>query len=293
MIVDSGRRHFIAGLVAASSALLLPRASRAAPLEKVRETGTLRIGLYDNNRPWSWNDGGKPAGIDADMARIIAEEMGVKADLALFSADEDVTDDLRNVVWRGGLLGFRACDLMMHVPFDRTFMASQDQVLILAPYYRETFGAICAADSGRDCEAVPTVFRGRRIAAELDSIPDFYLLGSFGGVLRADLDHYPTGYEAAGAVTAGKADFAVATRAQIDAVLTDQPEAGAKRRQSSLPAIMSPGWDIGIAVKENSRSLGFAVEEIIDRISKDGRLAKIFAKYGTIWTPADAATPHA
>lgn len=288
----SGRRTFLAGLGAAGAALFLPRIAEAAPLEKVKETGILRVGLYDNNRPWSWDDGGKTVGIDADIARAVAEALGVRVDLALFAADEDVSDDLRNVVWRGGLLGFRPCDVMMHVPFDRKFMADQDQVVVLAPYYREAFTAICAADSARDCEAVPTVFRGRRLAAELDSIPDFYLMGSFGGVLRPDLTHYPTGYDAASAVQAGKADFAVATRAQIDAVLADQPGGGGKRRQGPLPAMMSPGWDIGIAVKENSRSLGFAVEDIMNGMADDGQLAAIFAKYGTEWRAAAATTPH-
>jgi len=292
MTVANGRRHFLATLGAAGAALLLPRAGWAAPLEKVKEAGTLRVGLYANNRPWSWDDAGVVRGIDADIARAVAEELGVKTDLALFTADEDVSDDLRNVVWRGGLLGFRPCDIMMHVPFDRKFMADQDQVLVLAPYYREAFGAICAADSGRDCEAVPTVFRGRRVAAELDSIPDFYLLGSFGGVLRPDLEHYPTGFDAAAAVQSGKADFAVATRAQIDAAIAAEPEGGAKRRQGPLPAMLSPGWDIGIAVKENSRSLGFAIEDAMGKIAEDGRLAAIFARYGTEWKAADAATPH-
>jgi len=272
-------------------AALRPSAVRAAPLEKVRETGVLRVGLYTDNRPWSWDDHGKPAGIDADIAHALAETLGVRADIALFTADEDISDDLRNVVWRGGLLGFQPCDVMLHVPFDRQIMQAEDNVVILAPYYHETFGAACARDGG-DCEAMPAAFKGRPIAAELDSIPDFYLLGHGGGVLAKTLVHVPTGYDAISALADGRAEFAVATTAQIESAVADHADAGIKVRKGPLPLMLSPGWDIGIAVKENSRSLGFALEKAIDDMIDAGRMKAIFAAHGVTWRPAAASLPN-
>lgn len=282
-----GRRAFVAGLAALAGSAALPPMARAAPLADVREAGVLRVGLYAANRPWSWDDGGKVAGIDADIARAVAATLGVKTDLALFPADEEVSDDLRNVVWRGGLLGFRKCDVMFHVPFDRAFAAKEDQVAILAPYYREGFGAACSPDMDA-CEAMPTEFRGRKLAAELDSIPDFYLIGSFGGILRPSVAHFDTGYDAVAAVKAGKAELAVATDAQIDSALATAPGDTARRRKGPLPAMLSPGWDVGIAVNEASRSLGFAIEEAMDAMIADGRMAAIFAAHGVTWRPAAA-----
>jgi ABC-type amino acid transport substrate-binding protein len=268
-------------------ASLRPAALWAAPLEKVKALGALRVGLYADNRPWSWEDGGKPAGIDVDLAHALAEKLGVRADIALFTADEDLSDDLRNVIWRGGLLGFQPCDVMLHVPFDRQLMAREDNVTFLAPYYRESFGAACG--EAADCEAMPVRWKGKRIAAELDSIPDFYLLGHAGGALSKDVIHVPTGYEAVMAVGKGEADAAVASTAQIEAALHDAPDAGILRRKGFLPAMLSPGWDIGIAVKENSRNLGFAIEEQFAAMAKDGRMKAIFAKYGVEWKPALAS----
>lgn len=285
------RRAFLGGLAAGAGSLALPRISMGAPLANVRELGVLRVGLYTNNRPWSWEEGGKVMGIDADIARAVAESFGVRTDLALFPADEEVSDDLRNVVWRGGLLGFRKCDVMMHVPFDRTFAAQEDQVVILAPYYHEAFGAACSPGMA-ECEGTPTEFRGKRLAAEIDSIPDFYLIGSFGGILRPDVTHYTTGFEAVAAVKSGEADLAVATDAQIESALANAPGEG-KRRKGPLPAMLSPGWDIGIAVDEKSRSLGFAIEEEMDAMMADGRMAEIFARYGVTWRPANAVAPNA
>lgn len=297
MAVD--RRAFIGALARSAAgmagamalpALLAPTPLLAAPLEKVRELGVLRVGLYADNRPWSWSDSGKPAGIDVDLAHALAEALGVRADIALFLADEDLSDDLRNVVWRGGLLGFQPCDVMLHVPFDRQFMAREDNVAFLAPYYRERFGAVCGPQVD-DCEAPPVRLKGRRLAAELDSIPDYYLLGSFGGVLAKDIVHQPTGYGAVVAVSRGEADAAIATVAQIEAAMADIGSDGLRRRAGPLPAMMSPGWDIGIAVKENSRNLGFAIEEQVAKLSADGRMKAIFARHGVDWRPALAAQP--
>ncbi|NLR70148.1 ABC transporter substrate-binding protein [Novosphingobium sp. ERN07] len=280
-----GRREFLASAILFAA---LPSTANAAPLEKVKDLGVLRVGLYADNRPWSWAEGGKAMGIDADIARTLAEALGVRADIQLFLADEDISDDLRNVVWRGGLLGFQPCDVMLHVPFDRTLMQQENNVVFLSPYYRETFGAACSREVG-NCEAAPAAFKGRKVAAELASIPDFYLLGYAGGTLAKDLIHLPTGYGAAAALTDGTADFAVATTAQIEAVVKDHPDAGIKVRKGPLPMMMSPGWDIGIAVKENARNLGFALDEAIEKMIANGRLAAIFAQHGVAWKPALAA----
>ena len=282
------RRGFLAGALSAGCAALLSGPLGAAPLARVKELGVLRVGLYADNRPWSWDKGGGvPAGIDVDLAMAIAEQLGVKHEIALFTADEDLSDDLRNVIWRGGLLGFRRCDLMLHVPFDMQLSAREDQVVFVAPYYREEFTALCSAQT-RDCDQPPQRFVGSTVAAELDSIPDFYLMGSFGGILRGDVEHFPTGFEAAGAVHDGAAEMAVATRAQIEASMVDKAGSGARLRKSPLPMMPSSGWDIGMAVREDSRSLGFAVEEIVAAMAGDGRMAALFRQHGVTWQAAAA-----
>lgn len=282
------RRGFLAGLAGAGAALTLGGPLGAAPLATVRELGVLRVGLYADNRPWSWEEGGMPMGIDVDLARAIAEGLGVRPEIALVAAGEEVSDDLRNIVWRGGLLGFRRCDLMLHVPFDMQFAAQEDQVVFVAPYYREEFTALCSAQT-KDCDMPPQRFVGNKVGAELDSVPDFYLIGSFGGVLRGDVEHYPSGYAAAGAVHDGEVEMAVATRAQIEASVADRKgTSGAKLRKSPLPLMPTQGWDIGMAVREDSRSLGFAVEEIVAAMAADGRMTALFAKHGVTWQQAAA-----
>jgi hypothetical protein len=56
-----------------------------------------------------------------------------------------------------------------------------------------------------------------------------------------------------------------------------------------LPTLTSPGWDIGMAVKENSRTLGDAVEDIVAAMTASGELKAIFARHGVSYAPPLAA----
>ncbi len=279
------RRGVLAGIIGAAGAVVLPNPLAAAPLDKVKAAGVLRVGLYQDNRPWSWEEGGRPRGIDVDLAVAIAAALGVKPDIALFPADENVSGDLRNVIWRGGLLGFRRCDLMLHVPFDMQFAAQEERSVFIAPYFHEEFTAICGSQT-KDCNMPPQRFVGSKVGAELDSIPDFYLVGGFGGILRSDVVHFPTGYAAAQAVHDGEVEMAVSSRAQIEASMFDRPDSKAKLRTSPLPLLASDGWDIGMAVRDDSRSLGAAVEDVVSQMIEDGELPALFSKYGVNWQAA-------
>ncbi|KQU46987.1 ABC transporter substrate-binding protein [Sphingomonas sp. Leaf339] len=278
-----GRRGFLAGALASA---LLPGAAAAVSFNKVKAAGVMRVAVYRDFAPWSWRQDGRLVGIDVDFAEALAKAIGVRAELVDFMADEDVGDDLRNMIWRGPLIGGSAADLMMHVPYDRAFSLANDRAVFLAPYYREGFQMACGVDT--DCEVAPPQLKGKRLVAELDSIPDFYLSGSFGGVLRSDVQHLTSGDAALTAVKEGKADAVLATRAQVEHALMGG-NTKVKVRHGPLPALPSPGWDVGLAVKDDSRDLGDALERAVAGLQKDGTLAAIFAKYGVTPKPALSA----
>jgi len=287
MIDAVTRRAWLGGALALGGAALLPTQVAAAPLAKVRETGILRVAVYGDNRPWSWDDHGTVRGVDADLGQALAAKLGVRADVVAFMPGDDLAADFRNTVWRGGLLGFRVCDVMLHVPFDHELMLKNDQVAIIAPYYREGFAMVCGNEQS-DCEVQPPQLHGRRLAAETASVSDAYLVGGFGGLLRSNVHHYQGGYEAAQAVATGEADAALATRAQVEAMLHDNPGKGLHRRKGPIPAMVSPGWDIAMAVKDNSRTLGDALETIVADMIASGEMAALFATHGVEWHPAIA-----
>lgn len=276
MIID--RRGLLAG---AFAALACPAAVRAAPVDKVKAAGVLRVAVYRDFEPWSWRDGaGKLTGIDVELGEALAAKLGVRAQAVDFMADESVDDDLRNMIWRGSLIGGQVADVMMHVPVDRKLALDNDRVSIGAPYYREGFQMACALDT--DCDVPPPQLKGKRLAAELDSIPDFYLSGSFGGVLRGDVQHLLSGAAAIEEVVQGRADAVLATRAQIEHAKAGPAGARLKLRRGPLPALPSPGWDVGIAVKDDSRDLGDALEAAMEALKTEGAIDAILARYGVV-----------
>jgi ABC-type amino acid transport substrate-binding protein len=234
-------------------------ALRAASLEKIRSAGVLRIAVYRDFAPWAWDDGGTLRGIDVELGTAIAQKLGVKAEFRDFLAGDDVDDDLRNMVWKGPATGGMLSDIMMHAPFDRTFALRNDRVVIVAPYYRESFAIGCSRDL--DCEDPPVQFKGHKIAVELNSIPDFYMSGQFGGALRSDVV------------------LAMATRAQVEHALSKGGDVLVARK-GPIPALTSPGWDIGLAVKDDSRDLGDRLETLLPEMITDKTVPAIFARYG-------------
>lgn len=269
------RRSVLAGFGAAMVTPALPL--HAMSLEKVRAQGVLNIGVYRDFEPWAWYEGDKHVGIDVELGSAIAAKIGVRAQVRDYLAGEDVDEDLRTIVWKGPATGGTLSDVMMHVPYDRTFALRNDRVVIVAPYYREGFALACGTDI--DCEVPPPQFKGKKLVAELDSIPDFYLSGSFGGVLRSDVTHVPSGMAALNQVRDGKSDVAMATRAQIEHALA-QGRDKLFARKGPLPALSSPGWDIALAVKDDSRDLGDHIEGIVADMRKDGMIDALLKKYG-------------
>ena len=269
------RRGVIAGIGAAAALPAFP--ARAASLEKIRSAGILRIAVYRDFAPWAWLEGATLRGIDVDLGTAIAHKLGVRPEFRDFLAGDDVDDDLRSMVWKGPATGGTLSDIMMHAPFDRAFALRNDRVVIVAPYYRESFAIGC----GRavDCEDPPARFKGHKIAVELNSIPDFYMSGQFGGALRSDVVHMTSGMVALDSVREGKTDLAMATRAQVEHALSKGGDAIVARK-GPIPALTSPGWDIGLAVKDDSRDLGDRLDTLLPELIADKTVPAIFDRYG-------------
>ncbi|HNM21761.1 MAG TPA: ABC transporter substrate-binding protein, partial [Rhodocyclaceae bacterium] len=110
--MSNDRRLWLKGLAALPLAGVLPVA--ADELDAIRKRGRLRIAVYNDFPPYSAN----AKGIDAEVGRALAEKLGLTAEVVGFNADEDMSDDLRNMVWKGHYLGTQPADVMMHVPVD-------------------------------------------------------------------------------------------------------------------------------------------------------------------------------
>ncbi len=272
----------LAGVLLAMAAALMAAAPVHADMAKIRETGTLKIALYKGLLPFSGNVGGQFTGIDVALANALAKQMGLSPSLLPFDADDDsMSDDLRNMVWRGHYLGYGPADVMLHVPVDPAFIRENRQALIFAPYHREGFVLVY------DRDRVPQVSRfedlaGQPTGAERGSAGASALLSSAQGVLRDKVKIYTDAGDAVRALFSGEIAAAMVTRAQYESALKAQGQSAARFLVTELasPVVPAHGWAIGMAVKADQRALAEALENALNALRASGELQRIFAQYG-------------
>ena len=264
-----------------AAALLAPAAVPAAPLDTVVERGVLRIAVYRDFPPFSDEVEGRLVGVDVELGRRIAEGLGVKPDIFLLSADETLSDDLRNAVWKGPRLGGAVADLMLHVPYDREFQKLEELSVLFGAYYQEELVV-----ARRQAPATLAHLAGERIGVETDAIADLYLGFAFGGALRQGLVHFMTYREMAAALFAGDLDAVMGPRSQVEAALGERRDRFAIVAPAT-PGLMKRSWPLGMAVKQDSRDLAYAVGDIVQGLMADGSLERLFQDHGLTYTPPE------
>jgi ABC-type amino acid transport substrate-binding protein len=265
------------GLTLLSAVPLATSPAQAAPLDTVRERGNLAVIVYRDFPPFSQQKGGKVVGIDVDIAQEIGKRLGVAVEILQLTADESVDDDLRNGVWKGTVVGGRVGDVMMHVPYDRQLDIRNDMAVLFGPYYQETL----AVARPRQTLTVAEL-SDERTAVELDSISDLYLSGVFGGSIRDSLHRFLTYAEAVKAYQDGEVSALMGTRSELQAAVKglDHPPVVSV---PGLPGLTMRSWPLGVAVKMDSRDLGYAVADALQAMMDDGTLEGIFQTYGVTY----------
>ena len=252
-------------------------AAQGRDLPEILLRGEIRVALYNALPPFS--DGGR--GIDLDIAGALARKLGIRLAPLWFDADENVTDDLRNMVWKGHYLGTGPADAMMHAPVDRDFMDANRGVRFVAPYFVERF------DIARDTRRVPrldslAVFARETIAVESDTWPDSAMLAADGGRYVRNLVHFRTTGEAVGALRDGRVSAVFARRSELEAGLDGVSHIAI----AAAPLAVGPReWAVGIAVKADNAALAAALQHAMGELEAEGVLAQIFARHGVRRVP--------
>jgi ABC-type amino acid transport substrate-binding protein len=275
-------------------AALLPGAARARiysdtvnmvgeSLDEIRAKGRLKVAVYEDFAPFSAARDGRLAGIDCDIARLLSEKLGLRLELNSVQAADTVEDDLRNHVWRGGVVDRSVVNLMLHVPYSRELETRSELAVLVQPYFTEAF--VVACDPYRlEGDASLAALAGSTIGVELDSLPDFYLGSTLGGRLRDGLVHYRRPEDGLDALLRGEITAFMGLRSQIEAGL------GSERERFDLDSIPLSGltaasWAVGAAVRENARDLGYAAGDILADAVRNGTMAAIFAVHGISYHP--------
>lgn len=271
------RRDCLRWLGAAAAVASTPLRAAATPLDRVRERGALKVGIYHEMPPF--HVGGK--GIDVDLAQALAESLGVRLSLLPFHADENMNDDLRSMVWRGHYLGYGPADVLLHVPVDRPLMDANPQVSILAPYCRDRVAI------ARRLEQVPRLdtlsqLADRKVAVPGQSLAGWLLIGADGGAYRNQLlTHWKNGAEAAHALSRGEVAAAGGLASELESVLRGDPRFAI----TPMPSPRAPrdGWALGMAVKRDAVDLAQALQAVVNDLAASGRLRDMFTRANVDW----------
>jgi ABC-type amino acid transport substrate-binding protein len=253
--------------------------------------GELKVAVYKDFAPYSFEDGGQARGVDVDLAKALAKALGVRLELVWAPAGEKLDDDLRDYIWRGNQLrNQQLADLMMRVPYDRDYAQKRNElgelenghVVMFGPYQNESWQV--AYDRRRlDSVGSVAVFEHHPIGVEVDSVPSFYLTSVFNGMLSARTHHYPGVPQAFAAMKAGEVDAVMAMRGEIDWQVHEANDSQLALAQNAYPNMGKQLWEIGMAVHESNRQLAYAVEEALEGLIRDGTLEAIYAGYGLRW----------
>ena len=249
-------------------------------IDEIVKRGTIRIAVYEDFPPYSWRDGATPRGIDVEVGALVAADLGVAPDFVFVDAGETIETDLRNVIWRGGLLKEPVSNVMMRVPYDPVFACRVEQVVFTGQYTTERIAIGFDAAEYPDDPPVPAYFRFDTVAVENDSIADFYLSSFPGGQLSGNVRRHATMAQAMRALDAGEVKAAMGPLAQIEWGLHERPDAGLAVHAPPLPAFSAGDWTIGVAVNFRFRPLAYAVDDAILAALQDGRIAAIHEAYG-------------
>ena len=253
-------------------------ASSAADVPDTQTPGRLRVAVYADFPPYS----AKGKGIDIEIGKELARRMGMEPEVIEYTADEDMSDDLRNMVWKGHYLGTRPADVMLHVPVDKYLADNNEQVRIFAPYHVESLAV------ARDPRRIPPVtgsaaraleaFTREKIGVETASLADDFLMSVMNGRLRQNVVHFTTVAQAVQAMKQGQIGAVMAARTEVESAVGT----GTAYEISAvtMPELRIKGWALGLAVKAGNDPLAEALGKAMQEIDRDGTLAKIFTDNG-------------
>jgi len=272
-------------LLLLSMTLCVP-ASYARPVDDVIDSGKLVVFAYSDYAPYSWVEGDTATGIDIEIARRFGESLGVDVEFLIRGADENLDDDLRVNIWKGDLIHRKVADVMMHAPFDREVDARNEFAVLTGPYFQEQMALVFNLDEHPSVETFGR-FVSNPIAVELDTAGDFFLSNAFRGQLQQSVKRGRTFADAKTLYMNGEVGALMGSRAQAEWVALQADDMNSEVTQPPMPGIVRTGWPIGIAVKHDSRDLGYTLGDVLTELIDSGEMLAIYAQYGVTWLPPE------
>lgn len=248
--------------------------------DAILERGFMTFAVYEDFAPYSWKEQSEPRGIDIEIARAIADEIGVEARFNFFAADENVDADFRNHVWKGPLIDGQVSNIMMHAPYNKDLQCRNEFVVLGGQYMNETLATAYSAMSFPDGAPTTPYFRFHKVGVENHTISAFYLENFNGGMLLPNIVHYPSHEAAFAGIEAGEVDAVLGVKGKLEFLdISDKIEVGTP----PLVNFALNEWTIGIAVNFRYREVFYTASGVIEEMIADGRMRALFEAYNVTW----------
>jgi ABC-type amino acid transport substrate-binding protein len=262
----------------------------ARSYDDIVASNEITVAVYRDFAPFSYQINGEAKGIDVDVAKHIAKGLGVELRLRWVTADENVEDDLRNNLWKGHFLNRTVADLMLRVPYDKKYSQLRDdigelvhaQVHMFAPYHTESWKIVFNSQKIEDVSTM-AVFQYHDIGVEVDSIPQFYLISAFNGRMSKKTKQFNSLSLAIAAMHEQKVDAVMGLRSQVSYYKHQLTSPNYQLANNAFPNIGKQQWDIGMAVKNDYRQLGYAIADIVEVMINKGIMKSIFEDYHAVY----------
>ena len=257
-------------LIAVLLALLMLLAAAAATaedaLETIKNRGTLVVGMEGNWSPWTYHDEktGELTGLEVDIANLIAEGLGVKA-------------DFQEAPWDALLAGVNAgrFDIICN---GVGYTEERAQSYNFTTPYVYSNKVLVVAESNEDIKTVDDL-KGKKTANSASST--YAALAEEYGATLVPVD---TLGETMDMLVQGRVDATINAQVSIADYLKEHPEAKIKTVQVLAGDPVAYPLHIG----EEYRTLVDAINEVLEQARQDGRLAEMSTKYlGVDPTTAD------
>ena len=271
------RRQLLRALAAMPLAAALP-ALADEEFDAIRKRGRLSIAVYNDFAPYSKAS----QGIDVELGKALAGKLGLTPVIIGFQAGEEMSDDLRNMVWKGHYLRGEAVDVMMHVPVDPILANANDKVRIFGTYHVETLAMARVASripapNGSAAVALE-VFTREKIGVEGDTMADSFLSSVLRNRLRDNVVHFRSVADAAKALNQGEVSAVLAPRGELEGALAGNTTFPIE--EAKLAEMTVKRWPLGMAVKSDAPDLAAALTQALADLQKDGTVAAIFKRHG-------------
>lgn len=249
-------RKYLVSVSVATLALGVPSGKAAEDtLSKIKEKGTMVVGLSATYEPWEFMDGQTIAGFDPELSHKLAAALGVKAELV----DTD---------WTGVIPAFYAGNFDVIISAMSVSSERLSKVLFTQPYEVHT-NYLVAKDKNIKSAAE---LEGK-IIASVSTDADQEILEhwkSLGHEFK-DILFLGTQQEAFLAVEAGRADAAIAAYG----IARDYAE----KRGYSFVEGWGPMKYTAIAVRNEDEALCKALDAEITKLKASGELAELYGKW--------------